>query len=123
MAMTGHLGRTEHVSGESRARGRSLMDLDQRRREAAYLQYVACIQLSQLEKALAASVALSFTSLRSRGASDSSRLSAIDPHTPPRRLLAMATSTDGIAADGCCPAKDRGWVSLRRGVKRKERND
>ncbi|MBE3049856.1 hypothetical protein IMZ48_46640 [Candidatus Bathyarchaeota archaeon] len=43
------------------------------------------------------SVALSFTpSPMARGASDISRLSAIDPHTPPRRLLAIATSTEGI---------------------------
>lgn len=32
----------------------------------------------------------------SRRANDECRLCAIDSHTPPRRLLAIATSTDGI---------------------------
>lgn len=54
------------------------------------------MQLSQLEKAVAASVALSWRPPTSRGANDECRPWAMDPHTPPRRLLAIATSTDGI---------------------------
>ena len=51
------------------------------------------MQLSQLEKAV-------FTSLTcptiSRGARLEARLLLIDPQTPPLRLRAMATSTEGI---------------------------
>lgn len=40
----------------------------------------------------------------SRGANDECRLCAMDPHTPPRRLLAIATSTDGILNESGIPA-------------------
>lgn len=68
-----------------------------------YLQKLTDMQLSQLDSAVFTSLiefpALCTVSVIPRLCMSAAMLDTIDPHTPPRRLLAMATSIEGILND------------------------
>jgi len=72
-----------------------------------HLQYVAAMQLSQLEKAFLTSLtwfpALVTVSVIPRFSMFAAKLDTTEPNTPPRRLLAMATSIEGIFECYCFP--------------------
>lgn len=85
MAITGHL--SEGVS--------AVPDKSDRGKDVPYLQYVASMHLSQLEKESFTLEMLDAMSLLSTKAA--SKLLAIIPPTPPLTLLAIATSIEGIS--------------------------
>lgn len=85
MAITGHL--SEGVS--------AVPDKSDRGEDVPYLQYVASMHLSQLEKESFTLEMLDAMSLLSTKAA--SKLLAIIPPTPPLTLLAIATSIEGIS--------------------------
>lgn len=66
-----------------------------------HLQYVAAMQLSQLEKAvLKFEKPLSASEMTPRASKAGCTALAIEPHTPPLKLLAIITSIVGILMDG-----------------------